>query len=57
MAVPKKRKSKAKRNSRKAVWKRKVEKEAKKSYSLSKAFEQGKPTSFIYRVFDEDIDS
>jgi len=30
MAVPKKRKSKAKRNSRKAVWKRKVEKEAKK---------------------------
>ena len=36
MAVPKKRTSKAKKNSRKANWKRKAAKSAQKSLSLAK---------------------
>jgi len=45
MAVPKKRTSKTKRNTRKANWKRKANKEAQKSVL------QGKPTSFIYSIY------
>ena len=51
MAVPKKRTSKTKRDTRKANWKRKVTKEAKKSLSLAKSVLQGKPTSFIYSIY------
>ncbi len=51
MAVPKKRTSKAKRNSRKANWKRKAAKSAQKSLSLAKSVLQGKPTSFIYSIY------
>ena len=51
MAVPKKRTSKAKKNSRKANWKRKAAKSAQKSLSLAKSVLQGKPTSFIYSVY------
>ena len=51
MAVPKKRTSKTKRDTRKANWKRKANKAAKKSLSLAKSVLQGKPTSFIYSVY------
>nr|WAK84920.1 ribosomal protein L32 [Amicula sp. isolate GU52X-4 cfCalB7]WAK84972.1 ribosomal protein L32 [Amicula sp. isolate GU52X-4 cfCalB7] len=50
MAVPKKRTSKAKKNARKANWKRKGYKAAQKSLSLAKSLLKGKPTSFIYRA-------
>lgn len=50
MAVPKKRTSKAKKNARKANWKRKGYKAAQKSLSLSKSMLKGKTTSFIYNV-------
>lgn len=48
MAVPKKRKSKSKKNSRKANWKQKGLKAAQKSLSLAKSMLKGKPTSFRY---------
>jgi large subunit ribosomal protein L32 len=53
MAVPKKRTSKAKKNARKANWKRKGYHAAQKSLSLAKSMLSGKPTSFIYSI---DID-
>ena len=54
MAVPKKRTSKAKKNARKANWKRKASKAAQKSLSLAKSMLRGKPTSFVYSVYIED---
>jgi large subunit ribosomal protein L32 len=54
MAVPKKRKSKAKKNSRKAIWKNKAVKEAQKALSLAKSVLKGKTTSFIYTLNEED---
>jgi len=54
MAVPKKRTSKAKKNSRKANWKRKAYFEAKKSLSLAKSILRGKRTSFVYSIFTEE---
>ena len=51
MAVPKKKTSKSKKNSRKANWKRKSYKAAQKSLSLSKSMLQGKTTSFVYNVY------
>ena len=56
MAVPKKRTSKAKKNARKANWKRKSYKAAQKSLSLAKSMLQGKPTSFVYSVYMEEKD-
>jgi large subunit ribosomal protein L32 len=50
MAVPKKRTSKMKRNSRKANWKRKSYHAAQKSLSLAKSMLKGKTTSFIYSI-------
>lgn len=50
MAVPKKRTSKAKKNARKANWKRKGHYAAKKSLSLAKSMLKGKTTSFVYSV-------
>lgn len=50
MAVPKKRTSKAKKNARKANWKRKGAQAAQKSFSLSKSILKGKTTSFLYNV-------
>ena len=50
MAVPKKRTSKAKKNARKANWKRKSYHAAQKSLSLAKSMLKGKPTSFIYSI-------
>jgi large subunit ribosomal protein L32 len=54
MAVPKKRTSKSKKNSRKATWKRKADKLAQKALSLSKSFLTGKTTSFIYTLNEEE---
>jgi large subunit ribosomal protein L32 len=54
MAVPKKRTSKAKKNSRKANWKRKGYKAAQKSLSLAKSLLQGKTTSFVYNLYVDD---
>ena len=54
MAVPKKRTSKAKKNSRKANWKKKAEKSAEKSLSLAKSILRGKTTSFVYRLYVEE---
>lgn len=51
MAVPKKRTSKSKKNSRKANWKRKGYKAAQKSLSLAKSMLHGKATSFIYSIY------
>jgi len=51
MAVPKKRTSKAKKNSRKANWKKKADKAAQKSLSLAKSVLRGKTTSFIYSIY------
>lgn len=51
MAVPKKRTSKSKKNSRKANWKRKGYKAAQKSLSLAKSMLKGKTTSFIYSIY------
>ena len=56
MAVPKKRTSKSKKNSRKANWKRKGYKTAQKSLSLAKSMLRGKPTSFVYSLYVEDED-
>lgn len=54
MAVPKKRTSKAKKNSRKANWKKKGYTAAKKSLSLAKSMLRGKKTSFIYNLQNEE---
>ena len=51
MAVPKKRTSKAKRDARKANWKRKGFYAAQKSLSLAKSMLRGRPTSFIYSIY------
>jgi large subunit ribosomal protein L32 len=48
MAVPKKRRSKSKKNARKANWKRKSYNVACKSLSLAKSMLRGKPASFVY---------
>ena len=50
MAVPKKRTSKAKKNARKANWKRKSYFAAQKSLSLAKSMLRGKTTSFVYNL-------
>jgi large subunit ribosomal protein L32 len=50
MAVPKKRTSKSKKNSRKANWKRKGSQAAQKSLSLAKSMLRGKSTSFVYSI-------
>ena len=48
MAVPKKRTSRSKKNSRKATWMQKGNVQAKRAYSLAKSVLNGKSTSFIY---------
>ena len=49
MAVPKKRASKSRTNTRKAVWKRQAKKASQKSLSLAKSILKGKQTSFLYK--------
>lgn len=50
MAVPKKRTSRSKKNSRAATWIRKANKQAKKAFSLAQSVLTGKSKSFIYRL-------
>ena len=50
MAVPKKRTSKTKKNTRKANWKRKSYFAAQKSLSLAKSMLSGQTTSFVYSL-------
>ncbi|MEL6438827.1 MAG: 50S ribosomal protein L32 [Cyanobacteria bacterium J06621_8] len=54
MAVPKKKTSKSKRDSRKAVWKRKAAVEAEKALSLGKSVLSGRSNSFVYPQDDEE---
>ena len=54
MAVPKKKTSKSKRDSRKAVWKRKAAVEAQKALSLGKSVLTGRANSFVYPQDEED---
>ena len=54
MAVPKKKTSKSKRDSRKAVWKRKAAVEAEKALSLGKSVLTGRSNSFVYPQNEED---
>jgi len=48
MAVPKKRTSRSKKNSRKATWMKKGNVQATKAYSLAKSVLSNKSTSFLY---------
>nr|YP_010338279.1 ribosomal protein L32 [Bangia atropurpurea]UNJ18229.1 ribosomal protein L32 [Bangia atropurpurea] len=50
MAVPKKRTSKAKKNSRKANWKNQAKTEAQKALSLAKSVLTGKANGFVYNI-------
>ena len=47
MAVPKKRRSKAKKRTRRAIWLGKVEKQGKKEISLAKSMETGNKKNVI----------
>jgi large subunit ribosomal protein L32 len=53
MAVPKKKTSKSKRDSRRATWRRKAALEAQKALSLGKSVLTGRSNSFVYPQ-DED---
>ena len=48
MAQPKKKTSNAKRDQRKATWKRKARAQAEKALSLGKSILSGNNTSFVY---------
>jgi large subunit ribosomal protein L32 len=50
MAVPKKRTSQSKKNSRRANWINKANKQAKKSYSLASSVVSGKLSNFFYNL-------
>jgi len=54
MAVPKKRTSKSKKNSRKAIWKKKADKESQKALSLAKSVLRGQVSSFIYTLNEDE---
>ena len=56
MAVPKKKTSKSKRDSRKAHWKRKATFEAQKALSLGKSVLSGRSNSFVYPQDEEEDD-
>jgi len=55
MAVPKKKTSKAKRDQRRATWRRKAALQAQKALSLGKSILSGRST-FVYPAKDEDED-
>jgi len=54
MAVPKKRHSKSKKNSRLAKWTSKANLQAKRALSLAKSIMTGKSTSFISNNTEEE---
>lgn len=53
MAVPKKRTSRSKKNSRAATWIQKASKQARKAFSLASSVLSNKSKSFIYRVLQK----
>ncbi|MBF2064791.1 MAG: 50S ribosomal protein L32 [Calothrix sp. C42_A2020_038] len=55
MAVPKKKTSKSKRDSRRATWRRKAEVQAQKAISLGKSILTGRST-FVYPTDEEEED-
>jgi large subunit ribosomal protein L32 len=55
MAVPKKKTSKAKRDQRRATWRRKAALQAQKALSLGKSILSGR-SNFVYPSKDEDED-
>ena len=56
MAVPKKKTSKAKRDQRKAHWKRTAALQAEKALSLGKSVLTGRSKGFVYPSDEEDED-
>jgi large subunit ribosomal protein L32 len=54
MAVPKKRTSKSKKNSRLANWTNKANIQAKRALSLAKSILSGNSTSFVSNLSEED---
>jgi large subunit ribosomal protein L32 len=54
MACPKKKTSKAKRDQRKATWKRKAELQAQRALSLGKSVLTGRAEGFYYPTDDEE---
>ena len=54
MAVPKKKKSKSKRNHRQAVWMGKAAMAAEKAISLGKSVLTGKAQGFVYPIDEEE---
>jgi len=50
MAVPKKRTSRSKKNSRRATWINKANVQAQKAFSLANSVLKGKSSSFIYSL-------
>ena len=54
MAVPKKKKSKSKRNHRHAVWKGKAALADQKAISLGKSVLTGKAQGFVYPIEEEE---
>lgn len=54
MAVPKKKTSKAKRDQRKANWKRQAAFQAQKALSLGKSVLSGRSNSFVYPQKEEE---
>jgi large subunit ribosomal protein L32 len=54
MAVPKKKTSKSKRDSRRATWRHKAAVEAQKALSLGKSVLSGRSNGFVYPSKDEE---
>ncbi|MBE9099776.1 50S ribosomal protein L32 [Vacuolonema iberomarrocanum] len=54
MAVPKKKTSKAKRDQRRAHWRRKAGKQAQRALSLGKSVLSGRSSSFVYPTSEEE---
>nr|YP_010152816.1 ribosomal protein L32 [Olisthodiscus luteus]QQW50477.1 ribosomal protein L32 [Olisthodiscus luteus] len=50
MAVPKKRTSKSKKNSRRATWNNKIVKEVQKALTLGYSLSNDKKKTFIYKL-------
>jgi large subunit ribosomal protein L32 len=57
MAVPKKRTSKSKKNSRLANWSKKANIQAKRALSLAKSILSGETTSFISNLEQNNTDT
>jgi len=57
MAVPKKRTSHSKKNSRRATWVKKVNKHAKQAFSLASSVFNEKSTSCLYNLMSDESNS